>query len=63
MFYTYGVVHMSDMWFCVQMVLCACFICSVEYMWHGVHVVHMVLCTCGVVHMIVHVVLCACGVV
>lgn len=42
------------------MVLCAYFICNFVYIWHGVHVIHMVLCTCGVVCMIVHVVLCTC---
>lgn len=59
----YGFVHMLDMQCCVEMMLCTCLICSVMDMWCCVHVVHVVLCTYGVVCMMVQVVLCACGVV
>ena len=58
---TYGTVHMLDMWCCVHIVLCACWICCVMYIWFYVHAENVVLCTYGVVCMIVNVVLCACG--
>lgn len=59
----YGVVRMLDMWYCVHMVLCKCRICSAIYIWCGVHVVHVVLCTYGIVCIIVYRALCASGVV
>ena len=58
-FCAYGVVFMLDMQCCVHRVLFTCFICNVMYIWCCVHVVHLVLCTNGVVCMIVQVVLCA----
>jgi len=66
MLYTNGVVHMLDMRCCVHMVLCTWWICSVVYIWHGVHVVYMMLCTCGVVYIwhcvhVTHVVILTCG--
>jgi len=44
----------------VYMVLCACWICGVVYIWCYVHVVYAELCTYGVVCLLVHVVLCTC---
>lgn len=43
------------------MILCACWICTVMYKWCYMDVVHVALCTYGVVCMIVQVVWCACG--
>jgi len=54
---SYGALCMLDMQFCVWMMLFTCWICSDMYMWCCVHVVHMVLCTYGVVCIIVQVVL------
>lgn len=61
--YAYGALRVLDMHCCVQMMLCTCWICNVMYMWCCVHVVHVALCTYGVVCMIVKLVLCACGVI
>jgi len=44
-----GVVHMLDMQCCIHRVLCTCSICSAMYIWYCVHVVHVELCTYGVV--------------
>jgi len=60
---TYCNVRMMDMWCCVHMVLCACWIFSVVHIECYVHVVYAVLCTYGVVCMLymwcyLHMVLC-----
>jgi len=51
------VMYMLDMQCCVWMVLCKCWICSAMYTWCCAHVLHMVLCTYGVVCMTVQVVM------
>ena len=56
--------YILDMWCCVHMVLCACWICNVVCIRCYVHVVYVVLCTYGVVCMFyiryyIHMVLCA----
>ena len=60
-----GVVNMFFMQCCVQVVLCACWICDVVYIVCCAHVIYAVLCACGVVCMLdmrcyVHMVLCVC---
>jgi len=48
-----GAIYMLDMWSCVHMVLCACWIYSVVYRRCYVHVGYVMLyvaCTCGVMY-------------
>ena len=47
-----NVVYMLDMQCCVHIMLCTCWICGVVCIWHCAHILYVMLCTYGVMHML-----------